>query len=300
MTPPPFEFPGFPPDWVIPLPAALDHDGVRSIRAITYLSLPGFRGVELDAHLPAGASQTTPAVIFIHGGAWLMGTRGDFGPMYLGKRPDPFSDLARRGIAVISIDYRMSGEAHFPAQIHDVAAAHRYVIARAGELNIDPTRIAVWGESAGGHLAMLLTFGQGNHELLGDLGAPVQAPPLAALVDWYGVADLATVIGAPIPGPSAEAQLLGVAPADDPTRAAAASPITYVDARTPILLVHGTGDVIVPITQSHDVATRIRALGGDVEQCWIDDANHAWLGDPDHAKEAWDVTVAYLTARLLG
>ncbi len=300
MTPPPFEFPEFPPDWVIPLPPAREHDGVRSIHAIPYLSLPGFRGIELDAHLPTDATEPTPAVIFIHGGAWLMGTRAVFGPMYLGMRPDPFTALAKLGIAVISIDYRMSGEALFPAQIHDVAAAHRFIVARAQELNIDPARIAAWGESAGGHLAMLLAFAQGNDALLGDLGAPVQAPPLAALVDWYGVADLATVMGLPVPGPSPEAQLIGVEPTDDPQRAASASPITYVDARTPILLVHGTGDAIVPIAQSHDVARKIRELGGEVEECWIDDANHAWFGSPEHASEAWDVTVEYLSRRLLG
>lgn len=299
MTPPPFEFPEFPPDWVLPLPQAMVLGGVRSIRAIPYLSLPGFRGLELDAHLPEAASEPTPAVIFIHGGAWLMGTRAVFGPMYLGMRPDPFTTIAQLGIAVISIDYRMSGEALFPAQIHDVAAAHRYVVARAGELNIDPSRIAVWGESAGGHLAMLLAFQQGNAEYLGDLGAPVTTPPIAALVDWYGVADLSTVAGLPIPGPSPEAQLIGAEPAEDPSLAAHASPITHANASTPTLVVHGTGDAIVPVSQSQRLVETVRALGGDVEEYWVDDANHAWLGGPEHAQQAWDVTVAYLTRRLL-
>lgn len=299
MTPPPFEFPVFPPDWVLPLPPATVHEGVRTHRAIPYLSLPGFRGIELDAHLPEAASELTPAVIFIHGGAWLMGTRAVFGPMYLGMRPEPFTTLAQLGIAVISIDYRMSGEALFPAQIHDVAAAHRYVVARASELNIDPTRIAVWGESAGGHLAMLLAFQQGNTGYLGDFGAPVPTPPIAALVDWYGVADLATVRGLPISGPSAEAKLIGAEPADDPALASSASPITFANGSTPMLVVHGTGDAIVPVTQSELLVDKVRSLGGDVEEHWVDDANHAWLGGPAHAQEAWEITVEYLQRKLL-
>lgn len=298
MTQPAFEFPQIPPEWVLPLPQPVEHDGVRSLRAIPFTSQPGFRPVELDAHLPAESSAPAPAVIFIHGGAWLMGSRSAFGPMYLGMSPDPFTTIAQLGIGVVSIDYRMSGEALFPSQLHDVAAAHRYVVARAAELNIDPTRIALWGESAGGHLAMLLAFNEGDAAILGSAGPPVATPPLAALVNWYGVADLSTVMGLPIPGPSAEAQLIGHDPADRPELAASASPINCVSASTPALIVHGTGDFIVPVAQSHAIAGRMLELGGEVETHWIVDANHAWLGSPEHATQAWDTTMEFLRRRL--
>ena len=145
-----------------------------------------------------------------------------------------------------SLDYRLSGEARFPAPLEDVAAGLGWLRTHAEHLGIDPTRIVLWGESAGGHLAALLGLTD---------------PGVRAVVDWYGPADLTTVaadaaaggISAVDPGApdSREALLLGVAPSSDPERARAASPVTHVHADAPpFLLLHGTADRLVPTRQS--------------------------------------------------
>lgn len=292
------DIPAPPPPWELPLPPAVEHDGIRTLRGVRYVSELGFRPVRMDLHLPPAGP--APAVIFIHGGAWLFGDRDGVGPMYMQDRPDTFTDLAQRGFAVASVDYRMAGEAVFPAQVHDIAAAHRFLVARAGEVGIDPARIAVWGESAGGHLAMLLAFGQHDREALGSAGAAVSCPPLAALVDWYGVSDLRVPMGDfPLPGPSPEERLVGGSLVDNAALVSAASPIDHVTAGAPpTLVVHGTGDSLVPVEGSRALVSALTAVGVTVESVWIDGAEHAWLGSPAAAREALGVTIAFLTRRL--
>ena len=292
------ELPAPPPPWELPLPPAVLHDGIHVLRGVRYVSELGFRPVRMDLYLPAVGP--APAVIFIHGGAWLFGDRDGVGPMYMTMVPDVFTALAQRGIAVISIDYRTSEEALFPAQLHDVAAAHRFVVARADELGIDAGRLAVWGESAGGHLAMLLAFCQGDAEALGDSGAPIDCPPLVGLVDWYGVSDIRLPMGeALMPGPTPEERLVGGPIDEHPALAQAASPITRVSADAPpTLVVHGTGDTLIPVERSQEVVAALRAAGVEVEALWIDGAQHAWLGSPAAADQALDATVAFLHRQL--
>jgi acetyl esterase/lipase len=292
------DLPAPPPPWELPLPPAVLHDGIHILRGVRYVSEVGFRPVRMDLYLPAVGP--APAVIFIHGGAWLFGDRDGVGPMYMTMVPDVFTALAQRGIAVASIDYRMTEEALFPAQLHDVAAAHRFVVARADELGVDASRLAVWGESAGGHLAMLLAFQQGDEGALGATGAPVPCPPLAGLVDWYGVADIRLPMGeALMPGPTPEERLVGGPIEEHPDLATAASPIAQVSAGAPpTLVVHGTGDTLVPIERSHEVVAALQGVGVDVEAVWIDGAQHAWLGSPAAAEQALDATVAFLQRHL--
>ena len=121
--------------------------------------------------LPPAGDGPVPVVVFLHGGGWRLGSR------HVGRarrsprcRPSPFEQVARAGIAVASIDYRLSGEAIWPAQLHDAKAAVRWLRARAGELGIDPDRIAAWGESAGGHLAELLGLTGDDPALEGEVG----------------------------------------------------------------------------------------------------------------------------------
>lgn len=288
------DLPAQPPPWDLPLPSAVEHDGIRTLRGVRYVSELGFRPVRMDLYLPLGGP--APAVIFIHGGAWIFGDRDGVGPMYMQDRPDTFTALAQRGFAVAAVDYRMTGEAIFPAQLHDIAAAHRFVVARAGDLGIDPARIAVWGESAGGHLAMLLAFGQHDSQALGPAGAPVSCPPLAALVDWYGVSDIRVPMGDfPLPGPTPEERLVGGPIAENAGLASAASPIDHVTADAPpTLVVHGTGDSLVPVSGSQALVAALADGGVPVEAAWIDGAEHAWLGSPEAAREALDVTIDYL------
>ena len=124
--------------------------------ALTYAMPDGYRPLQLDLYVPAERSGPVPCVIWIHGGAWLFGTRQttpDYWPAgFL------FQSAIDAGLAVASIDYRHSREAPFPAQLHDAKAAIRYLRRFAGELGLDPERFGVWGESAGGHLAALVAL----------------------------------------------------------------------------------------------------------------------------------------------
>ena len=279
-----------PPAHAAPLPPArTTADGVRVRTGVPYAALPGARPLELDLYLPAGPA---PLVVFLHGGGWRLGSRHAAGPQYAGSAP--FEHLAQAGIGVASIDYRLSGEAVWPAQLHDAKAAVRWLRSRADELGVDPDRIAAWGESAGGHLAALL--GLTGPELDGDVGVTGVPSTVCAVVGWYPPTELATVAD-PADPDSREAQLLGTPPAADPRLAAQASPVTYAGpAAPPFLLLHGDADRLVP----HDQSARLAQLLPDVEFDTLPGADHMWLGSPDAAGTALERTTTFLTQHLIG
>ena len=118
--------------------------GVRMLAGVPYAGVPGARPLELDLWLPPAPTTDVPAVIFLHGGGWRLGSRHGAGPAYAGTSPNPFELVAQSGIAVASVDYRLSGEAQWPAQLYDAKAAVRWLRARADEIGIDSSRIAAW------------------------------------------------------------------------------------------------------------------------------------------------------------
>jgi acetyl esterase/lipase len=295
----PIEIPIPPPPWVRPLPAPVVNARMRSHLDVPFWESPGFRPLTLDIHLPVAAAGPVPLILFIHGGAWLFGTRSVFSPVYLGFT-DPFADMVAAGFAVASVDYRMSAEAVWPASLHDVAAGLRFVVDRADGLGIDTSRIAVWGESAGGQLAMQLAFRQDDVSAIGEEGAPVAIPEIAALVDWYGVADIREPMpGFPLPGPSPESRLIGGAdPATHPL-GVDASPIAHVGRRLPAaLIMHGTADSLVPFEGSRRITAELEETGTPVTAVWIEGAEHGWTGTPDVAAQALADTIHWLTATL--
>ena len=286
------------------LPAARETaSGVRVLAGVPYAAIPGLRPLELDLSLPAGDNGPSPVVVFLHGGGWRLGSRHSAGPAYARTDPAPFEQLARAGIAVASIDYRLSGEAVWPAQLHDAKAAVRWLRARAAELTIDPERIAAWGESAGGHLAELLGLTTDDPALDGQVGVVGQSSSVSAVAAWYAPSDIASVasdLGADPTNPaSREAQLLGAAAPTVPERAAQASPVSHVSpAAPPFLLLHGRADRLVPAVQSERLHAALAATGVQAEIHLYDGADHMWLGTPDVATDAMDRTIAFLRDRL--
>ncbi|MEJ2890618.1 alpha/beta hydrolase [Actinomycetospora aeridis] len=262
-----------------------------SASSTEYAVVPGFRPLLLDLHRPA---EVAPLVVFLHGGGWRAGTRASFGPMYADWSPSPFARLTEAGFAVASLDYRLSGEALFPAQLEDVTAGLTWLRSRSEDLGVDASRVALWGESAGGHLAALLGLAD---------------PDVRAVVDWYGPADLTTFVDDAAAGgisavdpaapDSREALLLGATAAADPDRARRASPVAHVHAGAPpFLLRHGTADRLVPTRQSERLAAALEAAGADVRLDLVPGADHLWRGDPDTARTAFDDAVAFLRAHL--
>ncbi|MGW7457390.1 alpha/beta hydrolase fold domain-containing protein [Streptomyces sp. NPDC054797] len=297
-----------PPPYQSPVPPVTDTDGVRRFDGVTYATTPGYRPRLLDVRTPAGDGPF-PAVVWIHGGGWLEGDR---------RYPPPTVPAAllhgavlAAGLALVSIDYRHSLEAPFPAQLHDVKAAIRYVRRFADVFGVDPDRIGVWGESAGGHLAALAGLvGPGSRDgaaLEGTQGVGSGDTGVLAVVDWYGISDVVAAAEHPMPQmpggadfPNPYEALLGADAAQRPDLARAASPVTYTEGSNPppFLLVHGTRDGLVPYSQSEILATALSGAGGEVTLRPVVDADHIFLGAPDIVPIV-EESVAFL-ARHLG
>ena len=290
-----------------PLPSArVTAGGVRVLSGVPYADLPGVRPLELDLYLPPSADTPAPVVVFLHGGGWRLGTRRSLGPSYAGTNPHPFERVAAAGIAVASVDYRLSGERTWPAQLHDAKAAVRWLRSRGHEAGLDPERIGAWGESAGGHLALLLGL-TGDPEtgagLDGDVGIVGGSSAVAAVAAWYAPSDLTALpddLGAdPAAEDSREAQLFGAPLSLVPAVVREASPITYVTASAPpILLLHGDSDRLIPSVQSLRLSEALRDSGHGVKLETYPGADHMWLGSPEAAAAALSRTIAFLRTEL--
>jgi len=268
-----------------------------------YAIVDGFRPLELDLVVPEGDGPH-PVVLWIHGGAWRMGTNRDT----VGPVPSSAirAGLLDEGLAVASVQYRLTAEAPFPAQLHDVVAAVRWLRHYSDELRLDPARVGAWGESAGGHLTAFLGLNIDDVGLLGHAGVGEGRTDVQAAVPWYPPTDLLSLgADALIPGipmdhdapDSPESHLVGGAVQDRPDEARAASPITYASASAaPMLLVHGDGDVVVSPRQSERLAAALREAGAKVELVLVPGANHVLTGvDPSpYVKRSVDFLVAHL------
>jgi acetyl esterase/lipase len=269
-----------------------------------YAAVAGIRPLELDLVLPPEPGDPVPVVVFLHGGGWRVGSRHSAGPTYGAASPTPFERLAQAGIAVASVDYRLSGEAIWPTQLHDAKAAVRWMRFRAGELGIDPDRIAAWGESAGGHLAALLGLTGDEPTLQGDVGITGPSSAVVAVAAWYSPSDigaLAADLGQDPGDPATrEALLLGAPAASAPDVAAQASPITHVSAGAPpFLLLHGREDRLIPCVQSERLHAALVAVGVEVDLELYDGADHMWMGSSDVPQQALDRTIDFLHGQLI-
>ena len=268
-------------------------DGIKSKRDVTYVS-GGTERQRLDVFYPANVEKPVPLVVWIHGGAWLGGT----------KEGGPALRLLDDGFAVASVTYRFSQHAKFPAQIEDCKAAIRWLRANAKELNIDPERIGVWGASAGGHLVALLGVAGDVKEW--EKGDNLdQSSRVQAVVDWFGPSDLLTMGVQALPeskidhdsASSPESRLVGGPVQENKAAAKTASPVTYVSAGdAPILLMHGDRDNVVPPKQSEELHDALKKAGVETSLTIIPKAGHGDGGfrEPKAFEEARDFLRKYL------
>ncbi len=252
--------------------AAVPHDVLaqtaRTHIDVTYATVDG-KPLGLDLYLPAGVP--SPAlVVWVHGGAWRSGTKA--------KPPMLFVE---GGMAMASLDFRQSGEARFPANVHDIKAAIRFLRAQAPQYGYRPDRIAIAGSSSGGHLAALVGVSNGQKELEGTVGAHLdQSSDVAAIVDYFGASNLTTILaqstphGLSVRRPALEL-LLGALPDAEPRLAQLASPVAHVDRGDPPLLIfHGDQDPQMPINQSHELQGAYEKAGLDVHFDVVHGAAH--------------------------
>jgi acetyl esterase/lipase len=292
-----------------------NHDGVLSLDEFKKYLIeeriksrlpPGFRAErdleygphgdanKLDLYLPEKADAPLPLVVFIHGGGWQAGSKDDGGPG-LG--------LLAKDYAFASINYRLSQEAKYPAQIEDCKAAIRFLRANAKKYSLDPDHIGVWGASAGGHLVALLGTTGKVKELEGDGPNKDQSSAVQAVVDWFGPTDMLQMkaqadaqkdvkfaLDADSPD-SPVGKLFGGAVQDKKDLAEKANPIHFIakDA-APILIMHGDKDNLVPLAQSKILDEALKKAGVESTLVVLEGSGHGGpaFGSPENLQKIVD------------
>lgn len=248
-------------------------------------------GKTLDHARKNVAGALYPVIVWIHGGAWMAGDK---------NHPPAISHLLSRGYAVASINYRLTDRFAHPAQINDCKAALRFLRAHASEYNLDPSRIGVWGHSAGGHLAALVGTSGDVKELEGELGNNNLSSRVQAVVDWSGPTDLLSIASQAKPNSKIDfrsptnpvAVLMGAS--SSPTAYLSASPVQYISKDDPpILIIHAVDDDVVPVEQSKEMSVYLKKAGVD-HQCRISSTGGHALSDWGFVNESIEFFDKYI------
>jgi acetyl esterase/lipase len=269
----------------------------------------GGSGRLADLYIPAAASARVPVVLWLHGGGWRFGDRR--------LVPDLGKFAQRSGLAVVSIDYRLSGEAKFPAPVEDVKTAVRWVRSVAGEFGLDGDGIGLWGSSAGGHLASCAALSK-ESEFRGDEHSEYSSA-VQAVVDGYGPtnfgridADRATMpavgtdteslaIGRVLPAEdpdSFESRLLGTPVGCSPREVEHADPAHYVHGESPpFLILHGKADTLIPFQQSQYLFNALSDSGNDATLVLFENLKHGFFNNHNLARETYGIMTIFRSTR---
>ena len=221
-------------------------------------SNPDNQHLQLDMARPSAASGPLPAIICIHGGGFRAGSRDG----YLGL----IQQLAGRGYVAVTVSYRLAPKYPFPAAVHDVKAAVRWLRANAKKYNIDPNRIGVTGGSAGGHLALYLGVTGDVAAIEGDGGNAGQSSAVQCVVNVYGPSDFTKSYGKSVDAAEVLPLFLGGNVEQQRKRHLEASPLYWVTpSAPPTLCIHGTQDKYVAYEQSIWMVDRLLAAGCEAE-----------------------------------
>lgn len=270
-----------------------------------------------DLYIPAATPDSRPGplpvVIWLHGGGWRFGDRR--------LAPDLRAFAQHSQIALVSIDYRLSDEAKFPAQVEDVKTAVRWVRSVAGEYSFHPDRIGLWGSSAGGHLAACAALSNAalsNDDQFLSGEHPEYSSGVQAVVDGYGPVNFARIdadraampvggsdaesiaIGHVLPAAdpdSFESRLLGVPVASSPHAVELADPVHYMRGGSPpFLILHGKADTLIPCQQSRYLFQALSSAGNDATLVLFENLKHGFFNNPNLAGENYGTVAVERTA----
>lgn len=251
-------------------PAASADEADVSFEADVLYAKAGGEDLQLDVAWPAKAKAPVPGIVVFHGGGWTMGNR---------KSEDDFCrTLAAAGYAAATATYRFAPKHPWPAQIEDAKAAVRFLRREGAKWKIDPDRIGAVGFSSGAHLSLMLGTTGPADKLEGKAAADAPSSAVQAVVSWYAPTDLT----ADDFNQAAKGFIAGLFShgGDSPKARRAASPVSYVDsADAPMLLLHGTKDEGVPMSQAIKMADAMTAAGARGDVRLLVGAPHAWLGE---------------------
>ena len=242
----------------------------------------GGRDLKCNVYMPPQQGSARPAVLLIHGGGWVSGDRSQlhgYGIL-----------LGRIGYVCVATEYRLAGEAKWPAQLHDVKAALRWMRANAGRLGIDPGKISVEGNSAGAHLSLMMAGTQNVAVFEGEGGNAGMPTDVAASVAFYAPAQLYA------PGQPLREELsflFGRGYSMETARAA--SPIEYASAAfPPTLLITGNRDELVPDEASFRMYRALIDAGAKAELHVYADAPHAFDATPEFGRQTAAIMALFL------
>ena len=243
-------------------------------------SNPDDQHLAMNIALPKAATELRPAILCIHGGGFRAGKRDSYDGLC--------QQLAERGYVAATTSYRLAPKYQFPAAVHDVKAAVRFLRANAAKYQIDPDRIGVVGGSAGGHLAQFLGVTAGVAQFEGDGGHPTVSSHVSCVVNFYGPSDFTKSYGKSVDA----AEVLPLWFGGDLTTKLhphqLGSPLNWVTPEAaPTLLIHGTEDKYVAFEQAEWMHTRYQQVGAEVELLKLEGAGHGFKGtDADKANAA--------------
>jgi acetyl esterase/lipase len=233
----------------------------------------------MDIYLPEGVKAIRPVILWLHPGGFTMGDKEMIQPVV--------ASMLRRGFAAVSVNYRLAGEARYPAQMFDAKAAVRWIRAAAGKYRFDPDKVISWGVSAGSTLAALLGTTENIKELEDpSMGNPTLSSKVNAAVSWYGPMNFSTLKQQRLKlgqkpfqeeEASGEFQMMGGNISTYPEKYRSASAQTYISTKCPPFYIqHGTADDVVPYLQSVEFASALEAVVGTsrVKLKLIENAGH--------------------------
>jgi acetyl esterase/lipase len=259
-------------------------DKVEIIQPVVF-GTGGGRELRLALFLPKKQDGPFPTVVFVHGGGWQGGTVRHFSRQSM--------ILAEAGYACACIEYRLTGEALFPAQIEDVKCAIRFLRAHAQKYNLDKNKIAVAGGSAGGHLALLAAASGGVEALEGSGGWQNESTIVQAGAGFNPAVKIEHK------GDGSVLKLIGVEYSKQPQAYRAAEPETYLDPDDPpVIIMHGTADVIVPYGEAVYYTSKLRSLGMAAELYTDYDVGHAWFNNSPYMEQTTQALLKFLDTYL--